>query len=175
MIEIGEHADGWVLPVRAQPGASKTGVQGEQGGALKVAVTAPPEDGRANKALTETLHSKRLGPKRSQVELLSGDKSRDKKFLIRGVSVKRISAWTAGEVVGTMAYREPAALASRDRGVLAGAPRSLRAPGWPLTSTPAAALCCRRTRAPGTPCAPAATHTGWSTACCAGNEGGGQR
>ncbi len=59
-------------------------MQGEQAGALKVAVTAPPEDGRANKALVEALRDA-LGLKRSQVELLSGDKSRDKKFLIRGV------------------------------------------------------------------------------------------
>jgi len=89
VIQIGEHADGWVLPVRAQPGARKAGVQGEQGGALKVAVTAPPEDGRANKALTETLRAA-LGLKRSQVELLSGDKSREKKFLIRGVSAAQL-------------------------------------------------------------------------------------
>src|ERR1044071_5673609 len=86
MITIADHAEGCVLPVRAQPGARKAGVQGEQGGSLKVAVTAPPEDGRANKALTETLREA-LGLKRSQVELLSGEKSRDKKFLIRGVGV----------------------------------------------------------------------------------------
>jgi uncharacterized protein (TIGR00251 family) len=85
VIDVGEHADGCVLPVRAQPGARKAGVQGAQGGALKVAVTAPPEDGRANKALTDTLREV-LGLKRSQVELLSGEKSRDKKFLIRGVT-----------------------------------------------------------------------------------------
>jgi uncharacterized protein (TIGR00251 family) len=84
MITITEHAEGCVLPVRAQPGARKTAVLGEQGGALKVAVTAPPEDGRANKALTEALREV-LGLKRSQVELLSGQTCRDKRFLIRGV------------------------------------------------------------------------------------------
>jgi uncharacterized protein (TIGR00251 family) len=91
VIELGEHADGCVLPVRAQPGARKAGVLGEQGGALKVAVTAPPEDGRANKALTEALRAA-LGLKRSQVELLSGDKSRDKKFLVRGVTGAELRA-----------------------------------------------------------------------------------
>ena len=55
MIVIGEHAEGWVLPVRAQPGARRAGVQGEQAGALKVAVMAPPREGRANQALAETL------------------------------------------------------------------------------------------------------------------------
>ena len=55
MIAIAEHADGCILPVRAQPGARKAGILGEHAGALKVAVTAPPEDGRANRALTEGL------------------------------------------------------------------------------------------------------------------------
>lgn len=85
MIALSDHAEGVVLPVRAQPGARKTGVLGEQAGALKVAVTAPPEDGRANKALLEALREV-LGLKRSQIELLSGAASREKKFLLRGVS-----------------------------------------------------------------------------------------
>jgi uncharacterized protein (TIGR00251 family) len=85
MIVITEHAEGLLLSVRAQPGARRAGVVGEQAGALKVAVTAPPEEGRANKALVETLREE-LGLKRSQVELFSGETSRDKRFLIRGLS-----------------------------------------------------------------------------------------
>lgn len=85
MIALREHAEGCVLPVRAQPGARRVGVQGEQGGALKIAVTVPPEGGRANKALVEEL-SAALKIKRSQVELVSGQTSRDKRFLIRGLS-----------------------------------------------------------------------------------------
>jgi uncharacterized protein (TIGR00251 family) len=85
MIRLTEHAEGWVLPVRAQPGARKAGVLGEQAGALKLAVTAPPEDGRANLALTELLRNL-LGVKRSQVALLSGTTNRDKKFLIEGLT-----------------------------------------------------------------------------------------
>jgi uncharacterized protein (TIGR00251 family) len=98
MIAVADHAEGCVLPVRAQPGARKAGVLGEQGGALKVAVTAPPEDGRANKALTEALREL-LGLKRSQVELLSGQTSRDKKFLIRGLSRDELASRLA-ELVG---------------------------------------------------------------------------
>ena len=82
MIAVAEHAEGCVLPVRAQPGARKAGILGEQGGALKVAVTAPPQDGRANEALAEVLREA-LGLKRSQLELLSGQTSRDKRFLVR--------------------------------------------------------------------------------------------
>ena len=85
MIAVTDHAEGCVLPVRAQPGARRAGVQGEQAGALKVAVTAPPEDGRANQALVEELR-KALKVRRSQVELIAGHTSRDKRFLIRGLT-----------------------------------------------------------------------------------------
>src|SRR5438132_14295769 len=82
MIAIKEHAAGCILPVHAQPRARKAGILGEHAGALKVAVTAPPEDGRANKALAQLL-AKTLGFKRSQVELLSGETSRKKRYLIQ--------------------------------------------------------------------------------------------
>ena len=85
MIDITDHAEGCVLPVRAQPGAKKPAIVGEHGGALKIAVTAPPEDGRANDALVEILRDT-LGLKRSQIDLIAGPMSRDKKFLIRGMS-----------------------------------------------------------------------------------------
>jgi len=84
MIAITDHAEGWVLPVRAQPGARKNAVTGEHSGALKVYVTAPPQDGRANEALVELLIEV-LGVKRSQVEFIGGHSSRDKRFLIRGI------------------------------------------------------------------------------------------
>src|SRR5205823_12986337 len=95
MIVLTDHAEGVVLPVRAQPGARKAGVLGEQAGALKVAVTAPPEDGRANKALVEALRDA-LDLKRSQVELLSGETSRNKRFLIRGLTRAELEGRIAG-------------------------------------------------------------------------------
>lgn len=85
MIELADHAEGVILPVRAQPGASKNGIRGEQNGMLKVSVTQIAEKGKANKALADTI-AKGLGLKKSQVELLSGDTQSQKKFLIRGVS-----------------------------------------------------------------------------------------
>jgi uncharacterized protein len=94
MIAITDHAEGCVLPVRAQPGARRSGIVGEQAGALKVAVTAPPEDGRANKALLEVLRDA-LGLKRSQVELLGGATSREKRFLIRGVTKAELESRVA--------------------------------------------------------------------------------
>lgn len=95
MIDIVAHAEGLILPVRAQPGARKNGVQGEQAGKLKVAVTAPADEGRANKALLEVLRDV-LNLKRSQIELLSGATSRDKKFFVRGLSAQELAARVAG-------------------------------------------------------------------------------
>jgi uncharacterized protein (TIGR00251 family) len=91
MIAVADHAEGCVLPVRAQPGARRAGVQGEQNGALKVAVTAPPQDGRANEALLEVLRQA-LGLKRSQLALLSGQTARDKRFLVRGLERAELEA-----------------------------------------------------------------------------------
>lgn len=91
MIELGDHAEGIILPVRAQPGARRVGVQGVQNGALKLAVSAPPEDGKANQALIEALRDL-FGLKRSQIELLSGATSRDKRFLLRGLVRAEVEA-----------------------------------------------------------------------------------
>ena len=89
MIELTAHAEGCVIAVRAQPGARRNGIVGEQNGALKVAVTAPADQGRANKALEETL-ADALGLKKSQIALLSGPTSRDKRFLLRGVTAELV-------------------------------------------------------------------------------------
>jgi uncharacterized protein (TIGR00251 family) len=91
VIAIAPHPEGSLLSVRAQPGARKAGVVGEQAGALKVAVTAPPEDGRANQALTELLRDW-LGLKRSQVELAAGATNRNKQFLVRGLKPDELLA-----------------------------------------------------------------------------------
>ena len=85
MIALEAHAEGAVLPVRAQPGGRRDEIRGEQDGMLKVSVTQAPEKGKANKALIEVL-SKALALRKSQVELLAGETSRQKKFLIRNVS-----------------------------------------------------------------------------------------
>jgi uncharacterized protein (TIGR00251 family) len=90
-VQIQPHAEGATLAVRAQPGAKKAGVKGERAGALVVAVTAPPEDGRANDALVEVLKDW-LGVKRSQVELLAGKTNRNKVVLVRGVTAENLSS-----------------------------------------------------------------------------------
>lgn len=89
MIHLREHAEGWVLPVRAQPGAKRNALVGEQAGQLKVAITAPADQGKANKALLEVL-ADALGLKRSQVQLLSGHTHREKKVLLRDVTLAQL-------------------------------------------------------------------------------------
>jgi uncharacterized protein (TIGR00251 family) len=96
-ITITPHTEGALLAVRAQPGARKNAVLGEHGGALKVAVTAPPEDGRANAAITELLRDW-LGLKRSQVELAGGATNRNKTFLIRGLTAEELRALIASRL-----------------------------------------------------------------------------
>ena len=94
MIELESHAAGVVLPVRAQAGAKRSEIRGEQAGALKVLVTQAPEKGKANKAIVALLAEK-LDLKKSQIELLAGETSPQKKLLICDISreelAKRIS------------------------------------------------------------------------------------
>jgi uncharacterized protein (TIGR00251 family) len=68
-----------VLPVRAQPGARRAGVAGIWNGRLKLAVTAPPEDGRANARLGQLL-AELFGLRASEVVLVSGERTRNKQF-----------------------------------------------------------------------------------------------
>ena len=81
---------GVTLAVRAQPGAKKTVIAGVHGeGAamqLKIAVHAPPLEGRANAALIAFLAETFSVPKKS-IELVSGVTARSKVFLLRGVSM----------------------------------------------------------------------------------------
>jgi hypothetical protein len=89
---------GVTLAVRAQPGAKRTAVIGVYGeGAatqLKIAVQAPPIDGRANSALIEFLADK-FDVAKSHVELVSGELSRSKVFSISGVTLARAEALVA--------------------------------------------------------------------------------
>ena len=73
------------LKVLLQPRASRDGIDGIHGDALKVKVTAPPLEGRANKALKKLL-AKELGLSPSRVEILAGERSREKLLLISGTS-----------------------------------------------------------------------------------------
>lgn len=91
-------AEGVTLAVRVQPGAKKTAVLGAYGeGAtaqLKIAVQAPPIEGRANMVLIAFL-AKAVGIPKSAVEIVSGELARNKVFLLRGVSLAQAEAGLA--------------------------------------------------------------------------------
>jgi len=87
-------ADGVTLAIRARPGAKKTaitGIYGEGAAAqLKIAVQAPPVEGRANSAMISFL-AQTFGLAKNKVELVSGELSRSKVFFLRGVTAEQIS------------------------------------------------------------------------------------
>lgn len=90
MLDLQPHADGTILPVRAQAGARRNEVRGIQDGSLKVCVTQAPEKGKANKAIAEVL-AKWLGVRKSQIELISGETASQKKFLVREVNTESMA------------------------------------------------------------------------------------
>lgn len=99
------HARGVTLALRLTPKARHEGIDGlmpgEEGTTLlKVSVNAPPEDGKANKALLALL-AKEWGLPRAALSLLTGETSRHKVVLIEGDAaalMKKLSAWLAGRI-----------------------------------------------------------------------------
>jgi uncharacterized protein (TIGR00251 family) len=85
MVQLEQTPAGTILLVRAHPGARRNAVLGEHDGALRVAVTAAADKGKANQAIAEQL-SEAFGIPKSAIELLNGGASRQKRFLLRGMS-----------------------------------------------------------------------------------------
>jgi len=90
MINIREVEDGIVVSVKVQPNASYDRVVGEHADQLKIAVTVAPEKGKANKAVIKVL-SRLLDVKSSDIEILSGETSRDKKVFIKNMTEEGFS------------------------------------------------------------------------------------
>ncbi|OAQ19954.1 DUF167 domain-containing protein [Thermosulfurimonas dismutans] len=78
-----------LLKVHLQPGAKKTELAGFHGASLKIKVAAPPVEGKANRALIEFL-SKKLGVRKKEIEMLAGEKARDKIILVHGQSPEEV-------------------------------------------------------------------------------------
>jgi hypothetical protein len=85
-----DDAGGVRVEVHLQPGARRSAVCGEHGGRLKIAVAAPPLDGRANAALIGWL-ADRLALPRRQVSLVAGLRSRDKTVQIVGATAAEVA------------------------------------------------------------------------------------
>ena len=89
MTEIRDTPAGATFAVKVHPRAKKNAITGEVGDALKVALTAPPVDGKANQACIE-FFAKLLNVPRSSVTIAAGQTSRNKVIRVTGLSVEEV-------------------------------------------------------------------------------------
>lgn len=86
-----ETPDGCTLSVRIHPGARKNAITGTHDNSLKISLTAPPIDGRANEALIAFLAEALRLPK-PRITLITGQTSRTKLLRITGKSAADVQA-----------------------------------------------------------------------------------
>jgi len=89
MLAIHETPEGVTFAVKVHPRAKKNAITGELGDALKVSLTAPPIDGKANQACIEFC-AKLLKVPRSSVTIASGQSSRQKVIRVIGLSAEEV-------------------------------------------------------------------------------------
>jgi uncharacterized protein len=89
MVAIHDTPSGASFAVKVHPRARKNAITGEVGDALKVAVTAPPVDGKANVACID-FFAKLLKVPRSSVTIASGHSSRNKVIRVAGLSAQEV-------------------------------------------------------------------------------------
>jgi uncharacterized protein len=91
MIPVRDTASGATFSVRVQPRAKKNAITGVMGDALKLSLTAPPVEGRANEAVIE-FFAKLLNVSRSSVTIAAGESSRNKVIRVAGISADSLRA-----------------------------------------------------------------------------------
>jgi uncharacterized protein (TIGR00251 family) len=89
VIPLHETSGGVTFAVKVQPRARRNAVVGELGDALKIALTAPPVDGRANEACTNFFASLLKLP-RASITIASGQSSRNKIIRVVGISADEL-------------------------------------------------------------------------------------
>jgi len=89
MIPIHDTAHAASFSIKVHPRAKKNAITGEIGDALKISLTAPPVEGRANAACIE-FFAKLLKVPRSSVTIASGESSRNKVLRVTGLSAGEI-------------------------------------------------------------------------------------
>lgn len=89
MIPLQESTGGVAFAVKVHPRAKKNAITGELGDALKVSLTAPPIEGRANGACVE-FFAKLLKVPRSSVTIASGQTSRHKVIRVAGLTAQQV-------------------------------------------------------------------------------------
>ena len=89
MIPIQESPTSVTFAIKVQPRARKNAITGTLGDALKVSLTAPPVDGKANQACID-FFAKLLKVPRSSVTIAAGQTSRNKMIRVAGLSAKEV-------------------------------------------------------------------------------------
>jgi uncharacterized protein len=89
MIPIHETPLGVTFAIKVHPRARKNAITGELGDALKVALTAPPVDGKANEACVE-FFANLLKVPRASVTIAAGQGSRNKVIRVTGLSAQQV-------------------------------------------------------------------------------------
>ena len=89
MFAIHETADGITFAVKVHPRAKKNTITGELGDTLKISLTTPPVEGRANQACIE-FFAKLLKLPRSSVTIASGQTSRNKVVRVAGLTARHV-------------------------------------------------------------------------------------
>lgn len=89
MIPVHETVSGVTFAVKVHPRTKKNAITGELGDALKLSLTAPPLEGRGNKACIE-FFANLLKVPRSSVTIASGASSRRKVIRVAGISAEEI-------------------------------------------------------------------------------------
>jgi len=89
MIPIRDTPQGATFQVKVQPRAKKNAVTGEVGDALKLALAAPPIEGRANEACI-AFFAELLSVPRSSVTIAAGHSSRNRVIRVAGVSAAEV-------------------------------------------------------------------------------------
>lgn len=90
-IPIRETADGAIFRIRVVPRASRSEAAGLQGDALKLRITEPPVEGKANDECIRLL-AKILGVKKTQVTIIAGHTGRTKTVAVEGLKADRIAS-----------------------------------------------------------------------------------
>ena len=89
MVAIQDSPRGVTFAVKVHPRAKKNAITGEVGDALKLALTAPPVDGKANEACID-FFAKLLKVSRSSVTIAAGQTSRNKVIRVAGLSAPEV-------------------------------------------------------------------------------------
>ena len=90
-LTIGERAEGVRISVQVRPKSSRSAILGVRDGALEVALTSPPADGAANAELMKLL-ARELNVRRSGVDIVVGQSSRNKVIAVYGINATEVRA-----------------------------------------------------------------------------------